>query len=463
MSDNEERIAMLREWLKGDPTTVPVAHLEQALADERKRADELALRLGETARRADGVSGLLSAARQALADATRERDAMERDRDLWQGQLNSVMDGCAEAATMLKGTPGEGERFLSDGIRVALAAAESARAELERDRDQWREAARTNGAALEGQSAAADKWRDLAAELEARCKALPCRASTVMREDRTICTEDHPCDICALPAPHAGSLLAAHAREVTAKNARIAELCRNCNQPVTEPNPHWNYANPSPDGYSCVEPDWRELVSRLTRDKALLVAAMAEKDARIEQLQRKVVAYRGVVSEDGKDSTTLSADLAAAGRQAPRQARSAGAAGGVQGRKRIGAWCGAREGKELMPDYKPSQIRMTIPPFVGAFDKCEVECAAGLLVHVLSARGDEWRAIVWDEVESVIKDDLADERSEWAKLVRNPFCQPDFVTLVKRGLAKWEGTPGDSSLSFTDSFFERIQKWVAKA
>jgi hypothetical protein len=115
------------------------------------------------------------------------------------------------------------------------------------------------------------------------------------------------------------------------------------------------------------------------------------------------------------------------------------------------------------PEFKPSEVALHVPlPFVGTFDKTEVEIAAGMLVHALAMRGNEWRAIDWPEIAAVLKVDLEAKRQPWKSLVTNPFLRPDFHRLVKDGYASWQGAAGESPMALTEAAFERIKKWVRR-
>jgi hypothetical protein len=182
---------------------------------ERDAALATAKKLGEE----------LEQARRERDDARIQLTAMERDRDLWQGQFNSVMDGCAEAATMLKGTPGEAERFLKDGIRAALTAAESARDAMEAQAAAMRELL------LQMQREAVDACHH--EECPARHHAngdCGCPDEIAIRAEKP-CVDGacecllHTDDIFHALAPDAGTrLLESHRRELADRDARIAEL-----------------------------------------------------------------------------------------------------------------------------------------------------------------------------------------------------------------------------------------------
>jgi hypothetical protein len=119
--------------------------------------------------------------------------------------------------------------------------------------------------------------------------------------------------------------------------------------------------------------------------------------------------------------------------------------------------------------FKPSQVDLfgSFPPLVGTFDKTEAEVMAAFMCRAMGANGDEWRAIEWREIATVLKSDIAAGADGAAgglpglmtALLGNPFARPDVHALVKGGFVAWVGAEG-GPVEFTDLGFARLEKWV---
>lgn len=102
---------------------------------------------------------------------------------------------------------------------------------------------------------------------------------------------------------------------------------------------------------------------------------------------------------------------------------------------------------EILNANPPSAIRILVPPFVGSLGSAELEHAAALLVRACQVRGDRWQPMLYDEMEAVLKDDIAQQRGPICRFLRSPFLSPDFARLVDGGWAAWHGEPGKLELA----------------
>lgn len=107
---------------------------------------------------------------------------------------------------------------------------------------------------------------------------------------------------------------------------------------------------------------------------------------------------------------------------------------------------------------KPSPASSWLP-FVGNFGKCEIECAAAMMVRTCAARGDEWAPVSLKAAQEVLKEDVEADRKPWSEWMGNPFVRFDVWALVARGYASWADQEG-GSLVFTDKGFEVLARFV---
>lgn len=115
---------------------------------------------------------------------------------------------------------------------------------------------------------------------------------------------------------------------------------------------------------------------------------------------------------------------------------------------------------DAIPPFRPSQVRLTIPPLVDTMGRSERENAAALMVRACAANGDTWGEVRPQEVGALIKADL-DENGRWARFHQNPFVRFDVWDLVKHGYARWTAEDGGPS-EFTVRGIEAMRKWVTR-
>lgn len=122
------------------------------------------------------------------------------------------------------------------------------------------------------------------------------------------------------------------------------------------------------------------------------------------------------------------------------------------------------------PPFKPSQVRIGIPPLVATMGRSEAEFAAALVVRTLAVKGDTWRPVAWTEIQEVVKADMegtvdpvtmkrTPRHAAVASLMGMPFYRPDIYEMVKRGFARWTGEPG-KTVEFTDKGVTALRKWA---
>jgi len=109
---------------------------------------------------------------------------------------------------------------------------------------------------------------------------------------------------------------------------------------------------------------------------------------------------------------------------------------------------------------KPSDIALFTPPLVGAFNKCEAECAAGLLVFALAKSGDIWKRISDERMGVVIGEALLANEDPIASWQRNPFFRVDFHRLEKDGFVERTLSADGDCMSFTTRGLERLKRWI---
>lgn len=116
-----------------------------------------------------------------------------------------------------------------------------------------------------------------------------------------------------------------------------------------------------------------------------------------------------------------------------------------------------------MPDFKPSQVRLDIPPLVGTMGIAQCEHAACMLVRACQVSQDTWAAHTPRSLFSAIEADVKAGGEPLRSLMRNPFFTPDFDVLVADGFAVF--TDSDtrfSPIEFTDKGFEALIPYVMR-
>jgi hypothetical protein len=109
---------------------------------------------------------------------------------------------------------------------------------------------------------------------------------------------------------------------------------------------------------------------------------------------------------------------------------------------------------------KPSDIELTPVPLCGTMKKAEREFAAALIVRTCHVLGDAWQPISLEQLQRVLKDDLAAKREPFASWCTNPFFRPDFHRFADGMFGRWTGDPGASPIEFTERGLEAIKPWA---
>lgn len=120
------------------------------------------------------------------------------------------------------------------------------------------------------------------------------------------------------------------------------------------------------------------------------------------------------------------------------------------------------KGETLMPNFKPSQVYLGMPPLGACFNKCEAECAAAVLVWACQQLGDEWQRLpvktLGETLDVALKaDPMPEPVKSWA---RNPFFRPDFDRLTADGFIERSEIEGEKGYVLTPAFFDRLTRWV---
>lgn len=129
--------------------------------------------------------------------------------------------------------------------------------------------------------------------------------------------------------------------------------------------------------------------------------------------------------------------------------------------------CSRCWGRGTVPaGFMPSDVILRVPPLTDAMRKTEIECAAALLVATLALRGNEWRPVLWSEVQDAARscrgtepEGPEDRAASFLWYVqRNPFLRPDFPGLLAGGFATRGGA--DDAITFTPAGIAAMAGWV---
>jgi hypothetical protein len=114
-----------------------------------------------------------------------------------------------------------------------------------------------------------------------------------------------------------------------------------------------------------------------------------------------------------------------------------------------------------MPDFKPSQVVLAIPPLCGTMGHAEKEFAAAIIVRCCQAKGDKWQPVSPQMFEEVVKEDLDAKTEPFHSLNRNPYFRPSFRELAESKYGRWvaEGGPG-CPIELTEEGIEALRRWV---
>lgn len=110
-------------------------------------------------------------------------------------------------------------------------------------------------------------------------------------------------------------------------------------------------------------------------------------------------------------------------------------------------------------DFRPSDVRLGIPPLVGTMGRAELEHAAALFVRTLAYHGDEWGSLSPDQMAEMIEADIEENRDPFFSLNTNPFFKPNFRALVASEFAEWEDQEARLA-RFTPAGREALRKYV---
>jgi hypothetical protein len=114
--------------------------------------------------------------------------------------------------------------------------------------------------------------------------------------------------------------------------------------------------------------------------------------------------------------------------------------------------------------FKPSDVVLHAPPLAGTMGKAEREHAAALMVRACQQYGDEWGAVPWSAVKSVILADVESKREPVSSLMSNPFFRPDVKSLADAGYCTITGELGKiESATFTVKGIRALMMWVPLA
>lgn len=116
----------------------------------------------------------------------------------------------------------------------------------------------------------------------------------------------------------------------------------------------------------------------------------------------------------------------------------------------------------MSPEFKPSQVVLTMPPLTACFRKTEAECAAAILVWACQQLGDEWQHLSCKTLSDTLGEALAanpvpEPVRTWG---RNPFFRPDFARLTSDGFIEQSEIDGEKGYLMTPRFFEQLAPWV---
>lgn len=112
-------------------------------------------------------------------------------------------------------------------------------------------------------------------------------------------------------------------------------------------------------------------------------------------------------------------------------------------------------------DFRPSDVLLIAPPLVGTMGSSEREHAAALLVRACQVLGDAWQPISFEQIRSVMTDDVSAKHDPFASLAVNPFFRPSFEKLCRDGsFVKLTGEPGALRMEFTALGLDALRRWV---
>lgn len=116
------------------------------------------------------------------------------------------------------------------------------------------------------------------------------------------------------------------------------------------------------------------------------------------------------------------------------------------------------------PTFKPSDVDLngSFPPLIDTLGQTELEMAASMLVRACAVRGDSWQPISPQQLGIVILDDVAAQREPFFSLKPNPFFNPDFHGLAKKGFARFTASGAGAPIELTPEGIERLRKWARK-
>jgi hypothetical protein len=109
-------------------------------------------------------------------------------------------------------------------------------------------------------------------------------------------------------------------------------------------------------------------------------------------------------------------------------------------------------------DFKPSDVHLGPVPLCGTLERCEIECAAALMIGVLQVLELDWQRLTPLMMGTALRSALDAKLEPYVSWNTNPFLRPDFDALLSKGFVK--RYEDDRSMELTDAALNRIRRWV---
>lgn len=123
---------------------------------------------------------------------------------------------------------------------------------------------------------------------------------------------------------------------------------------------------------------------------------------------------------------------------------------------------------KLHAKFAPSQVKMfsrSFFPFIDTFKNTEAEIAAGMMVAAMVFHGNEWKALLPQQVGEWLEWIKSSRKDPWWELLNNPIARPDFDRLIADGFTRFVGDEAEERkrpIELTEKAFDRIREkgWV---